>query len=41
MQKNNSRKALLLQRKGHLIWNMLNVIWTFSKRHAGEAPTPS
>ena len=41
MRKNNSRKALLLLRKGHLLWNMFNVMWAFSKRHASEAPTPS
>ena len=28
-------------RKGHLFWNMFNVIWTFSKRHASEACTLS
>ena len=41
MQKNDSRNALLLQRKGHLFWNMLSVIWAFSKRHASESPTLS
>ena len=34
MQRNHSRK-------GHLFWNMFNVIWTFSKRHASEACTLS
>ena len=41
MQKNDSRKALLLQRKGHLFWNIFNVILAFSKRHANETPSPS
>ena len=41
MQKNDSRKALLLQSKVHLFWNMFSVIWAFSKSHASEAPTPS
>ena len=41
MQKNDSRKALLILRKGHLFWNLFNVIWAFSKRHASEAPTLS
>ena len=40
MQKSDGRKALLLQRKGHLVWNMFNVIWVFSKRYASKAPTP-
>ena len=41
MRKNDSRKAILLQSKGHLFWNMFNVLWEFSKRHTSEAPTPS
>ena len=41
MQKNVSRKALLLQRKAHPFLDMFNVIWAFSKCHASEAPTPS
>ena len=39
MQKNDSRKASLLQRKGHRFWNMFIVIWAVSKCHASEAPT--
>ena len=27
--------------KCSVFWNMFNVIWAFSKRHASEAPTPS
>ena len=40
MQKNDSRKALLLQRKSHLFWNMFSVVRVFSKLHASEASTP-
>ena len=38
--RNDSRKAPLLEKKGHLFSNMFNVIWAFSKRHASEARTP-
>ena len=37
-KKNDSRKALLLYRKGHLFSNMFIVIWAISKCHAIEAP---
>ena len=38
--RNDSRKVPLLERKGHLFWNMFNVIWAFPKRHTSEAHTP-
>ena len=41
MQKIDSKKALLLQRKAHLFWHIVIVIWEFSKHYASEAPTHS
>ena len=40
MQKNDSRKVLLLQRKDHLFWNRFIVIWAFSKYQAREVLPP-
>ena len=40
-KKNDNMKALLLQRKRHVFWNMSSVILAFFKRNVSEAPTPS
>ena len=37
--KTKSKRCTTVIKKGHLFWNMFNVMSAFSKRRASEAPT--